>query len=143
MINRNIIQKTLSTVINGIIAKYGSMAYYTDIDMDGIAVKAGHREELDEPSRFLIEDVVETIRTLVVSITDEPPEEVVGSVVFVFNSLTDIEVVVDVRKDFRALYFGREFVNQKVVKQLIMNVTAKYSKIYQRQYAINLYNIEN
>lgn len=62
-------------------------------------------------------------------------------VVLVYNNRV-IDIIIDVYPNYRALYFGKKFVNFQALKWLVCNITAKYKKLHKVDYVLKIYNLE-
>lgn len=91
----------------------------------------------------ILEDVLFAISSVVKSASVEEVSGFFRGVYFVFYDPNTVDVVVDPVPEFRAIYFGKNFVNQKALKRLIYNISAKYTKIRNEKTVVRLHNIEH
>ena len=91
----------------------------------------------------ILEDVLFAVSSVVKSASVEEVSKFFRSIYFVFYDPNTIDVVVDPVPEFRAIYFGKNFVNQKALKRLIYNISAKYTKIRNEKTVVRLHNIEH
>lgn len=91
----------------------------------------------------ILEDVLFAVSSVVKSASIEPVSKFFRSVYFVFYDPNTVDVVVDPVPEFRAIYFGKNFVNQKALKRLIYNISAKYTKTRNEKTVVRLHNIEH
>lgn len=91
----------------------------------------------------ILEDVLFAVSSVVKSASVEEVSKFFRSIYFVFYDPNTIDVVVDPVPEFRAIYFGKNFVNQKALKRLIYNISAKYTKVRNEKTVVRLHNIEH
>ena len=90
----------------------------------------------------IITDIHLALLSVVKSATFQDMDKVFREVDLVFYDPNTVDVVVNPNPSYRAVYFGKAFINMKALKRLFFNLSAKYTKHLGVRTILRLYNVE-